>query len=664
MDYSSLKRRIIGEPFPSSMEAHERLDKIRGLAIFASDPISSNAYATEAIMSVLIVLGSGALALTLPIALMIALLVGIVIFSYIQVIMHYPEGGGGYRVTKDNLGTSPSLLAAAALLTDYILTVSVSVSAGMRALTSAFPALRPYQVILALAAILLITWINLRGVRESGSIFALPTYAFVVGVLLVVLVGLSKYFGLFGIVPMDVTAPAIEAQRSFTGFAYTWLLLRAFAAGCTALTGIEAISDGVKAFKPPEAANAAKTMLIMGIIAMALFGGISFLATHLNLVPAENDSILSQMTRAIVGDGFLYYWVQFFTMLILVLAANTGFQDFPRLGYFLARDGFMPRWMMNLGDRLVYSGGIVALAFLSSVIVIVFQADEFAMLPLYALGVMVSFTLSQASMVKLMRKVGKLNPGETVDTAATTLHYEKNWLGKMLLSGIGAVITFIVLIVLVATKFIDGAWVIVLTIPLLIWMFKSIRMHYDDVAESLRTRNLIGSKLIEVADVVIVPIGDIHRGTLRALQYARRLSGDVRVVCVTLSDEQKEHVLERWNRFPQLTDHAQLVCIDYDYRDVLEPVFDFIQNVKENEFPDELITVVVPEFISPTLATQLLHNQSANVLRARLRAQPGVIVIDIPFHIHSRMRAREISQQVEDAIPTVATAEAETPASE
>ena len=477
--------------------------------------------------------------------------------------------------------------------------------------------------------------------RESGTIFALPTYAFVVGVLLVVLVGLAKYFGLFGIAPLDVVAPVIEAKNSFTSFAYIWLLLRAFAAGCTALTGIEAISDGVKAFKPPEAPNAAKTMLIMGIIAMSLFGGISFLSTHLNLIPAATDSILSQMTRMVVGDGFLYYWVQLFTMLILVLAANTGFQDFPRMGYFLAQDGFMPRWMMNLGDRLVYSGGIVTLAFLSSLVVIIFNADEFAMLPLYALGVMVSFTLSQSSMVKLMQKVSKLKPGETTRTQATTLYYEKNWLPKMLLSGIGAIITLVVLIVLVATKFIDGAWVIVLTIPLLIWMFKSIRKHYDDVAESLRTRNLIGSKLIEVADVVIVPIGDIHRGTLRALQYAKRLSSDVRVICVTISEEQKERLLERWNRFPELTQHAQLICIDYDYRDVLEPVFDYIADVKNNEFPHELITVIVPEFISPTLATQLLHNQSANILRGRLRSQKGVIVIEIPFHIFSRMKARE-----------------------
>ncbi len=643
MNLSDVKRFLIGEPFPSSMDLHERLDNVRGLAIFASDPISSNAYATEAIMSILVVLGSGALGLTFPIAITIALLIAIVIFSYIQIILHYPQGGGGYRVTKDNLGTFPSLLVAAALLTDYILTVSVSVSAGVRAITSAFPALIDHRVSLALAAIAIITWINLRGVRESGTIFAFPTYAFVAGVFLVVAIGLARYFGLFGASPFPPTSIHIEPQTNLTGFLYAWLILRAFAAGCTALTGIEAISDGVKSFKPPEAPNAAKTMLAMGIIAMTLFLGISFLATHIGLVPMEEDSILSQMTRAVVGDGFLYYWVQLFTMLILVLAANTGFQDFPRLGSFLAQDGFMPRWMMNRGDRLVFSSGIITLAVLSAIIVIVFEADELSMLPLYALGVMISFTLSQASMVKLMNKVRQLKPGETLQTKVTTLHHERGWLWKMILSAVGSLVTFVVLIVLVATKFIDGAWVIVLTLPWLMRMFYAIRRHYDDVALNLRTRDLVGSRLVEIADVVIVPIGDVHKGTLRALQYAKRLADDVRAVCVITDESVKDRLLKRWNRFPDLTGDVQLILIDYDYRDVIERVVRYIEEVKDNEFPGKMVTVVLPEFISPTLATQLLHNQSANALRARLRARKNIIVVDIPFHIYSKMGVEQPS---------------------
>ena len=647
MDRSNIKHWLIGQPIPTSLELHERLDKVRGLAIFASDPISSNAYATEAIMSVLIILGSGALAMTMPIAVGIALLVLIVVFSYIQTIFHYPDGGGAYTVAKDNLGTFPSLLAAGALLTDYVLTVAVSVSAGVRAITSAFPEMHEYRVFLALGAIVILTWLNLRGVRESGSVFALPTYAFVGGVLIVIILGLARYFGLFGTVPIVISAPHTDAEQSLLGFAYAWLLLRAFAAGCTALTGIEAISNGVNAFQPPESKNAAKTMVAMAVMAMSLFIGISFLATHLNLVPTEMDSVLSQMTRTITGGGFLYYWVQFFTMLILILAANTGYQGFPQLGYSLAKDGFMPRWMANRGDRLVYSGGIVVLALVASITVVLFQADEIAILPLYALGVMLSFTLSQAGMTRLMGKISTLKPGETLKTLATEIHYEKGWRWKQILNAFGSAITFVVLIVLIATKFLDGAWVIVIAIPLLIKMFSSINQHYKDVAQSLRTRDLIGSKLIEVANVVIVPIGDIHKGSLRAMQYAKRLSTDVRVVCVITSDAMKERLLKRWNRFPELTGEMKLLCIEYDYRDVLAPVVQYIEKVNNLEFPDQLLTVVIPEFIAPTLSTQILHNQSARYLRMRLRSYKDIVIIDIPFHIQSQIRHMEPSQVVQ-----------------
>ncbi|MCA9933044.1 MAG: amino acid permease, partial [Anaerolineales bacterium] len=384
LSYLNVKRMLLGDPFPTRQEIHERLDKVRALAIFASDPISSNAYATEAIMSVLILLGSGALSMTLPIAMGIMTLVLLVVFSYIQTILHYPDGGGAYTVAKDNLGTLPSLFAASALLLDYILTVSVSVSAGVRAITSAFPGVYEYRVLLALTAVALITWINLRGVRESGTIFAIPTYAFVGGVLVTVAYGLVRYFGLFGIATLTPVVHDVAPASPVTDFLFIWLVLRAFAAGCTALTGIEAISNGVQAFKPPEANNAAKTMVVMGVTAMSLFVGITFLATHLNLLPSEEESILSQMTREVSGTGFLYYWVQFFTMMILILAANTGYQDFPRLSSFLAKDGFMPRWLQHRGDRLVYSYGIISLAVVASILILIFQADEIAMLPLYA----------------------------------------------------------------------------------------------------------------------------------------------------------------------------------------------------------------------------------------------------------------------------------------
>lgn len=632
---SRLNRLLFGKPFPNRAERHERLDKVRGLAIFASDPISSNAYATEAIMTILLVLGSGALVMTLPIGLAVAGLIVIVVFSYIQTIQHYPDGGGAYTVTKDNLGVIPSLFAGAALLTDYVLTVSVSVSAGIRAITSAFPELFDYRVLLALLAILLLTWINLRGVRESGTLFAFPTYAFVGGVLLVIVIGLVRQLGLFGVEPI-IVPPHDTPIEPVTTLLFIWIILRAFAAGTTALTGIEAISNGIPAFKPPESRNAALTMVAMAICAMSLFIGISYLGTHLNLVPSEEESILSQLARTVTGTGVIYYWVQVFTTLILILAANTGYQDFPRLSSFLARDGFMPRWLQNRGDRLVYNGGILTLAVLASLIVLVFRADEIAMLPLYALGVMLSFTLSQFGMVKLMGKVGRLSPGQSASTSVTHIHHESGWWWKRAVNLVGGVTTFIVLIVLLATKFVEGAWIIVLAIPLLVLLFRAINRSYNSVAEALTTRDFTVGQFNEIADVAIVPIADVHRGTLRALRYALRFTSDVRAVCIITDEATKERLKRRWERFPEITDRVQLITIDYSYRDILTPLVEYIETVNNVEFPDKLVSVVVPEFVPDSLLEQLLHNQTANLLRVRLRNQRDIVVIDLPYHIRPR----------------------------
>ncbi|MEJ2485118.1 MAG: APC family permease [Anaerolineales bacterium] len=638
MTIDNLKKFLIGDPFPTSHEIHERLDKVRALAVFASDPISSNAYATEAIMSVLIVLGSGALSMTLPLGLAVAGLVLLVISSYIQTILHYPGGGGAYIVSKDNLGTQASLVAAAALLTDYILTVSVSVSAGVRAVTSAFPEAFEYRVWIALGAIIFITWINLRGMRESGTIFAIPTYAFVGGVLLVIIIGLVRYFGLFGAAPIPVSAEVVAAETSLSGFAYFWLLLRAFAGGCTALTGIEAISDGVQAFKPPESKNAAITMVAMGVMAMSLFIGISFLATHLAIVPDDAESVLSQLTRSVTGSGILYYWVQIFTALILFLAANTGFQDFPRLSYFLARDGFLPRWMQNRGDRLVFSSGIVVLAFAASMVVIVFQANEIAMLPLYALGVMLGFSLSQSGMFLLMRKIGKLKPGETAHTGGTEIHAERYTKAKQVLNVIGAVVTFVVFIILALTKFREGAWVVILLIPILVTAFYTVHKHYDRVASALSTKNLEFDQLAEVADTVFVPVDDIHQGSIQAIWYAKRFSNDVRALKISTTPEEEVRFMRRWKRFPELTSDILLVVIEYDFRDILRPLVDYIVNSSDLEFPGMITTVVVPEFIPENRAMGFLHNQTANRLRSRLRTHKNIVVIDVPFHIESMLR--------------------------
>ena len=648
MNIVDVKRVLIGEPFPSSMEIHERLDKVRALAIFASDPISSNAYATEAIMSVLIVLGSGALSLTFPVGLAVVTLVLLVVFSYIQTILHYPGGGGAYMVAKDNLGTIPSLFAAAALLTDYILTVSVSTSAGVRAITSAVPEVYRFRIEIAIISILLITWVNLRGMRESGTIFAIPTYAFITGVLVVIIIGLVRYTGIFNAPALEITQLDIPATTSANGFLFVWVILRAFAGGCTALTGIEAISDGVQAFKVPEAKNAAKTMVAMGIIAMSLFVGILFLSTHMGLVPDEAESVLSQMTRRITGTGFIYFWVQFFTAMILFLAANTGFQDFPRLCSFLAMDSFMPRWLKNRGDRLVYSSGIVVLAFASSLIVIIFQANEISMLPLYALGVMLSFSISQFGMFRLMGKISRLKPGDSERTLVTTIHYEKHVHWKRVVNAIGSLTTFIVFLILLSTKFLDGAWVVALAIPFFMFGFYSIHGHYNRVATALSTVGLEEDELTEVADVAIVPVADVHRGTLLALAYAKRISNDVRAITVATSPEMKERFLARWNRFPKITKGVKLSLIEYDFRDVLIPLVDYIEHVDSSEFCDKITTVVVPEFIPENKSAAILHNQTANRLRARLIDRKDIVIIEVPFHIDSQLE--RISCQAEEEL--------------
>jgi amino acid transporter len=637
MSVQGIKQLLIGKPFPNSMEFEERLDKVRALAVFASDPISSNAYATEAIMSVLIILGSGALQMTAPLGMAVVGLVLLVIFSYIQTILHYPDGGGAYTVAKDNLGTYASLTAAAALLIDYLLTVSVSVSAGVRAVTSAFPETFEFRIPMAILAIFILTWINLRGVRESGTIFAVPTYAFVAGVGATIILGILRYYGFFGASPIPIVQEVVEPTKSLVGFAYVWLLLRAFAGGCTALTGIEAISNGVQAFREPESKNANITMVAMGLMAMALFTGITFLSTHLGLIPSHTESILSQMTRRVTDGSFLYYWVQFFTALILFLAANTAYQGFPRLGSFLAKDNFLPRWMENRGDRLVYSSGIIVLAVISALLVIAFDANEIAMLPLYALGVMLTFFISQSGMFRLMGRIAHLQPGERIRTKVTEIHYERGAPYKRVMNFVGALSTFVVFIILLTTKFREGAWMVALVVPLLLSLFLSIHRHYERVAAALSTNGLTGNDLTGIANVVVVPIADVHRGTLRAINYAKRFSGDVRVLCIISSPEMKERLYQRWERFNEVTGGVSLVLLEYDYRDILTPVVNYIERVNNVEFPNQLTTVVIPEFVPEHKVAEALHNQTANRLRARLMDHKDIVIIDVPFHIDSKI---------------------------
>jgi hypothetical protein len=403
------------------------------------------------------------------------------------------------------------------------------------------------------------------------------------------------------------------------------------------LTGIEAISNGVQAFKPPESRNAVVTMVAMGVMAMTLFVGITFLATHLKLVPHEAESILSQLARRVTGGGFLYYWVQLFTALILFLAANTGYQGFPQLSSFLAKDNYLPRWLHNRGDRLVFSAGILVLAVAAGIIVVIFRADEIAMLPLYALGVMLSFSISQSGMFRLMGRIAHLEPGQTMQTLVTEIHYESNARRKQVMNAFGALITGIVFLILVATKFVEGGWVFVLLIPALYYLFSTIHRHYENVSAALSTKGLTIEDVTSVADVVVVPIADVHRGTVRAIEYAKRLSRDVRALTIITSPEMEERLMRRWNRFPEITADVTLVTIAYDYRDILNPLVDYITSVNEEEFPDQITTIVVPEFVPEHASERILHNQTANRLRARLKQYKDIVIIDVPFHLDSQI---------------------------
>ncbi|MGD8819858.1 MAG: APC family permease, partial [Anaerolineae bacterium] len=497
---SRARQILIGAPLPSASILHERLGKIQALAIFSSDALSSVAYATEEILLVLVLAGSTALELSVPIAMAIVALLAIVTTSYYQTVHGYPSGGGAYIVAFDNLGMWPGLIAAAALLIDYVLTVAVSTTAGIASITSAFPSLFPIRVELCLLAILLIAWANLRGVRESGTLFAIPTYGFVALFTALIAVGLARLLtGNLASPAPSGTAAVTEAAQALT----LLLVLRAFASGCTALTGVEAISNGIPAFRRPEAENAGKTLVAMAVLLGSMFLGISFLARGLGIVPVEQETVISQIGRQVFGDGGLYLALQVMTTLILVLAANTSFADFPRLAAILARDRYLPRQLTNLGDRLVFANGIVALAVLASALVILFGGRTHRLIPLYAVGVFLSFTLSQAGMVRHWAKLGG-----------------PKWLWKAAINGLGAVTTGIVLLVIAATKFSHGAWIVILLIPAFVWMFQRIHQYYLTVAHQLSLEGQVPKKWAGLASrkrqKVVVAVSGMHRGTLIA----------------------------------------------------------------------------------------------------------------------------------------------------
>ena len=677
---ANIKRLLVGRAKRTEQAIHERLSKKTGLAVFASDALSSTAYASEEILLVLAVaVAAGQIYsynYVVPISIIIAIVLGIVATSYRQTIHAYPSGGGAYIVAKENLGVTPGLVAAAALLVDYVLTVSVSISAGVAAITSAaqetrFAWLNDHKIFLCVFLIVFIAVANLRGVRESGALFAGPTYAFVFSFLFMIGYGIIHY--LVHPITTPVDPEQIKLAEGYHVQPLSWfLLLGAFSNGCVALTGTEAISNGIPAFKPPEARNAATTLTIMAALLATMFIGTSIMAYLYGVQPHENETVISQFARIIFTGpmGWFYYLIQAATALILILAANTSFADFPRLSSLLARDRFLPRQFANRGDRLVFSNGIIILAIFSSILVIAFSGDTSRLIPLYAVGVFLSFTLSQSGMVRHWLKEGRternrktagrsnsfngpaaqhadeiseegaklvgihvsitpervagLNPEDLADLRKQRSHWRKS----IAINGVGALATLLVLIVLVITKFVHGAWIVVVIIPLLVLMFRQVHRHYQEVAKQLTMEGL--EKLRPIRHEVIVPISGIHRGVVRALEYAKSIApGHVTAVYVDLDEDATRTLRDKWNRFASDID---LVVLASPYRALSRPLLRYIDKV-ERDHQDDLVTIVLPEFVPAKWWQHLLHNQSSLTLKAALLFKEGVIVTNVPYHL-------------------------------
>ena len=612
-----LRRLLLGARIPSAQEIQERVGRAKGLAVFASDNISSSAYATEEIMRVLLLAGLGTMAvLTLPITLVIIGVLAVVVLSYQQTIRAYPNGGGSYIVASDNLGPFPGLTAAAALLTDYVLTVAVSVAAGVAALTSIFPGLFDIRVAIGVGCVAILAVGNLRGIRESATIFALPTYVYLAAIFGLLAYGLFRFAT--GTLPEYVAPPEWRLQDSVEPLGIL-LVLRAFASGSVALTGVEAVSNGVPAFKPPEWKNAQAVLILMGSFFGAIFLGMSFLAGQLGILPdpSEQETVVSQLTRTFVGAGTPYhYLVQISTALLLVLAANTAFADFPRLGSILARDRFAPHYFHFRGDRLAFTTGIVVLALLSAILIVAFGGSVTSLIPLYTVGVFVAFTLSQAGMVRRWSKLREA---------------ERGWRWRAALNALGAVATAIVAVVVGVAKFALGAWMVLVLIPALIALMWAINRHYRTVEDALALDRPHIALPRRAAPRVLVLLARLDRASLEAIAYARSIAPLVTAVHVTDDAQEGERVRERW-RALDIDGDTNLVILESPFRALVPPLVAYIDALQKQE-PERPITVVLSEFVPRRPWEYLLHNQAALRLKLRLFFRPNTVVIDVPYHV-------------------------------
>lgn len=620
---------LFGTPLSSSAAPNETVGKLIGLAVFASDALSSTAYATQEILFVLAAAGTAAFGYAIPISFAIVVLISVVVVSYKQTIQAYPNGGGAYVVALENLGHIPAQVAAAALLTGYILTVSVSISSGVAQIVSAIPSMIDFRVELALVLVLLVTIINLRGVRESGIAFAVPAYLFLVAVFLLIGVGVFKAAqGTLGAVS---NPPELSASDSMFRTVLLFLLLHAFSSGTSALTGIEAIANGVTAFKAPSSRNASIVLTWMGVILAVLFLGITFLARSVNALPSEEETVVSQISRTVFdGEGFFYVLVISLTSVILVLAANTAFAGFPRLAAILAQDGYLPRQFAYLGSRLVFSKGIVGLGLLSGALIILFDASVSRLIPLYAIGVFLSFTFSQIGMARRWWKAGHLKVDESrVSSHSSVMTYEKNYVSKMLINAFGALCTGMVTVIFGITNFMGGAWIVLLLIPILVMGFSTIYRHYKNLARQLSLDDFHSLPAVSRYRVIL-PIAGVHKGSLSGLRFARSLSADVTAVYISTEDEETRKIQSKWAIWGE---GVRLVIVNSPYRLLLEPLLEYIKALYQYRQHDEIFIVVMPQFVSSHWWTGLLHSQTAFLLRMNLLTYRGIVIIEVPYQV-------------------------------
>jgi amino acid transporter len=598
------------------MAHHEKLSSTVGLAVFSSDALSSVAYATEAILSILVLVSAQALGLQFGISIAVVGLIAVISFSYRQTIRAYPGGGGSYIVASENLGEGPGVVAGAALLIDYVLTVAVSIAAGVAALSSAFPSLHPYLVPVSVLFTMLVAWANLRGMRESGALFALPTYGFVVAMFLTLAIGIWRTTQAGPVEQVVLSEPG--RMGSEANLPFLFVLLRAFAAGCTALTGIEAVADGVQAFRAPEAKTATRTLMRMALILSTLFLGMGYIASHLpsvSLYSAKNPefkTLASQIAQYAFGaNSPFFYMLQFFTAAILILAANTAFADFPRLSSFLARDGYLPRYMARQGDRLVFHNGILVLAAAAIALVIIFHGELDQLLPLYAVGVFTAFTLSQSGMVAHWWRLR----GE-------------GWKQGLAVNVVGSVLCFIVLLIILVTKFTEGAWVVAILLPAICAMLFAVNRRYRSMNSQLAVEDVPHAVAEEHITLLLVP--RVNRGTLSALDYVAQLKGECQAVHVTINEKTLPDLQRKWQRFGR---GVPLVVLASPYRSLIQPVLDYVDKIRV-ERPTAMITVVVAEAVSTKWYQKLLSENVAQQLKVSLARRRNVVVANVRYFLN------------------------------